>query len=413
MKITKTTATKTAKTETLTNAATTQNATTQAATTSQTGQPHPRPLSLKGEGMQGERGEAQKLLANAPAKGPVVETPVEQRAGKTLGIHGLREASKKTVFASVDLGSSSGKMLVLEKTAAGWKTLVDLKIGCALGKDVANGADIPKDNQDRAIAALQKFVAVAKDHGVAVQDIPMITTAVVRNANNGADFVKRVAAEVGLSAKVLSGDDEADIGYRGALGTLLKTPGSYASLDLGGGSFQLAIGTDKGLQDGGSTQIGSNLILDTMINPRVGADGRIDAAVFAHVDAELDRLAPMPLDTGLLAGRTLVATGGVSKFLRIQLGKDVVTRSDIEALRTQLGSLSIADRSAFVQQNKTDEQKEALGIGTRDGATDYGKKLPASMSLLMHILDGIGVSEVRVSTTDARHALIFQNPDAT
>jgi hypothetical protein len=101
-----------------------------------------------------------------------------------------------------------------------------------------------------------------------------------------------------------------------------------------------------------------------------------------------------------------LATGGVSKFLRVQVGKDVVTRDEIVALRAQLASLSIPERSAFVQLNKSDAQKEALGIGTRDGADDYGKKLPASMSLLLRILDGIGVTEVRVSSTDARHALI-------
>ncbi|MDP2341695.1 MAG: hypothetical protein Q8O67_12120 [Deltaproteobacteria bacterium] len=351
--------------------------------------------------------QQQKLLDNATSKTPVADVPVQDRAGKTLGIHALREGKKGDTFAAIDLGSSSAKMLILQRTSSGWKTIVDQKIGCALGKDVENGKPIPAANQQRAIDALKAFVGVAKEHGVDVKDIPMITTAVVRNASNGADFVKQLNADVGLSPKVLSGDEEADIGYRGALGALLQTPGRYASLDLGGGSFQLAVGTDKGLEDGGSTQIGSNIIIDTMINPRADAAGHVDDALFQHIDAELDRTAPMPLDTALLQGRTLLATGGVSKFLKIQLGKDVVTRAEIDVLRRELGALSVTDRSAFVQLNKTDKQKEALGIGTAPGAVDYGKKLPGSLSLLMHILDGIGVAEVKVSSTDSRHALIY------
>lgn len=398
MKITKTTTTKmpttTAPSETTTNSTTATQATT----------------TTKKQAASAQ--ETQKLLANAPAKTPVVEVPVEQRSGKALGIHGLKEPQKKEIFAAVDLGSSSGKLLVLQRTGAGWKTLVDQKIGCALGKDVENGQPIPQANQDRAVDALKKFVAMAKEHGVDVKDIPMITTAVVRNASNGADFVKRVNAEVGLAPKILSGDDEADIGYRGALGALLQTPGRYASLDLGGGSFQLAVGTDKGLEDGASTQIGSNHILDTVINPRVAADGKIDAAVFAAVDADLQKNAPMPLSTSLLSGRSLVATGGVSKFLKIQLGTDTISRQAIDDFRRQMGALSVDDRAKFIQQNKTPEQKDALGIADDKGALDYAKKLPASMSLLLHILDGIGVGDVKVSSTDARHALIFSNPAA-
>jgi hypothetical protein len=59
-----------------------------------------------------------------------------------------------------------------------------------------------------------------------------------------------------------------------------------------------------------------------------------------------------------------------------------------------------------VSANRTDEQKAALGIGTSPGAQDYGKKLPASLSLLLHIVDGLGLDEVRISSTDARHALL-------
>jgi exopolyphosphatase/pppGpp-phosphohydrolase len=333
---------------------------------------------------------------------------VEPRAGKTAGLPGLREAARRDVFAAIDLGSSSGKLLVLARTAGGWQTLVDRKIGCALGKDVENGQPIPPANQDRAIAALREFVAIAKDHGVVVDDIPMITTAVVRNADNGAAFVQRVAAEVGLHPRILSGDEEADVGYRGAVGALLQQPGRYASLDLGGGSFQLAVGTEQGLEQGASTQVGSNHIVDTVIDPRADAAGHVDAALFAAIDADLQQHAPMPMATAVLAGRTLVATGGVSKFLKIQLGSEAVSRQGLDDFRRQMGALSVDDRAAFIQQHKTPQQLEALGIGTPQGALDYAKKLPASLSLLLHILDGIGVDGVAVSSSDARHALIFQ-----
>ncbi|HEY1101504.1 MAG TPA: hypothetical protein VGF99_21370 [Myxococcota bacterium] len=343
-------------------------------------------------------------VAHSPLPAPHVD--VADRAGKTAALHALKGLPIGRTFAAIDLGSSSGKMIVAKQTADGVVTLLDQKIGCALGKNVVNGTAIPDDNIDRAISALQQFVDVAAQHGVAVDDIPLITTAVVRNASNGAAFVDRVRRDVGITARVLSGDDEADIGFRGALGSMLATPGRYATLDLGGGSFQIAVGTDKGLEAGGSTQVGSNAILDTMINPRVDDAGIVDAAVFAHVDSELKRTAPLPLGDDVVAGRTLVATGGVSKFLRLHLGTDVIGRDEIDRVRRQLGALPIVDRAAFVAVGKSDDDKQALGIGTTAGANDYGKKLPASLSLLLHIVDGLGLDSIRVSATDARHALI-------
>ncbi len=374
-------------TTTTTTAATTPKQATPATTSTTTATPQP-------------------LLGQKASTTPAPSVPVEQRAGKTTAIHALKGLPIGQSFAAIDLGSSSGKMLVGKVTAAGVQIVVDRKIGCALGKDVENGEDIPAANMDRAIDALKAFKDIAQQHGVDVDTIPLITTAVVRNAKNGGDFVARVKAEVGLNAKVLSGDEEADVGFRGALGAMLNTPGRYATIDLGGGSFQLAVGTHEGKTAGGSTQVGSNIILDTMINPRSGADGVVSDAVFAHVDATLKSGAPLPLDDDDIVGRTLVATGGVSKFLRIQLGKDVIGRDEVDALRRQLGALPIADRAAFVVSGKDDKQKEALGIGTSPGANDYGKKLPASLSLLLHIIDGLGLKEIQVSSSDARHALL-------
>lgn len=303
-------------------------------------------------------------------------------------------------------------MLIGQVTAHGVQIRVDHKIGCALGKDVAVGQPIPAANMDRAIEALRAFVGLAQEHGVDVDSIPLITTAVVRNAENGADFVARVRREVGIDVRVLSGLEEADVGFRGALGPLLRTPGCYATIDLGGGSFQLAIGTERGLEDGGSTQIGSNTILDTMITPRTTGDGIVGDDVFAFVDATLKQTAPLPLSPDLVRGRTLVATGGVSKFLRVHLGVDVVTRDDIDTLRRKLGALSVSERASFIAVGRSDDEKAALGIGTTPGAGDYGKKLPASLSLLLHIVDGLNLSELRISSTDARHALLDAAIDA-
>lgn len=316
------------------------------------------------------------------------------------------DASAGKTFAAIDMGSSSAKLLVLrQKPRGGWETVVDLKEGTMLGKDIGADKVLPTENQERALKALRTFVAEAKKQGVPAEQVTMIATAVVRNTVNGKAFARRIHDELGLTPRVLTGEQEAEAGYLGAIAAFRKAGEKqrFASLDLGGGSFQLAIGDGDRMAEGASTQVGSNFVLEHYFG-----NERLSNADFARADRELAKTAPMPLSATKLKGRQLVATGGVSKFLRAHFGRDVISRDDIDALRRQVGAMSYQQRIALVQKGKAKKTREALGVDTAEGARDYGVKLPASATLLLRILDGLNVDEVRVSSTDARHALIAQ-----
>ena len=311
-------------------------------------------------------------------------------------------------FACIDMGSNSSKLLVVEVDARGkWKTLLDERIGTSLGKDLLPDGTIPAENKARVRAALRQFVHDAQRLGVKAADIGFITTAAMRQAPNGAEVLEELKAECGLvRGRILAGEDEARSGFLGAL-AMFRNEGSasdnYATIDLGGGSFQLAIGTRDAFARGGSASVGSNFVLQEAL-PR-GAT-TYGAADYAAADARLRAGVAMPLDPTLLEGRTLVAIGGVSKFLRAHFGKDLLSRSEIDALRHEIGALPVDERNAVVQRGKDATTMRALGIDTPEGAKDYGAKLPASATLLLHIMNGIGVDELRVSETDARHEVI-------
>jgi exopolyphosphatase/pppGpp-phosphohydrolase len=321
------------------------------------------------------------------------------RAG--LNVHRVTAAPARRAgtYAAIDMGSSSAKMLILRDG----KTVLDVKQGTLLGKDIGADHVLPQGNQERALKALKAFVAQAKRYGVQPGEIGMIATAVMRNTVNGAAFAKQIHDTLGLTAHVLPGKTEAELGYLGAIAPFLKkgTPQKFASLDLGGGSFQLAIGDGERMRAGASTQVGSNFVLEHFFPGE-----RITPAQFDAADAALKTAAPMPLDTAKLKGRELVATGGVSKFLRAHFHKSVIGHDEIDALRREVGALGYGERSALVQRGKSQKVREALGVDTAEGARDYGIKLPASATLLLRIFDALGVDHVRVSTTDARHAVI-------
>ncbi|TNE50671.1 MAG: hypothetical protein EP343_07345 [Deltaproteobacteria bacterium] len=316
------------------------------------------------------------------------------------------------LFAAIDLGSNSAKMLIIREQSDGSLSVVrDHKIGTRLGKGVTEGDPLPDANQQRTIDALKVFLEEADSLGLDPTEIGLISTAAVRNSSNGSDFIQRLKDELGLTqARILSGPQEAEIGYLGTLAALrtqsnIPADARFATLDLGGGSFQLAVGTRDTMEEGNSTQLGSNYILDEIFPSNAQT---LSAEDFAHVDKVLLEKAPMPLDAALLQDRTLVATGGVSKFLRAHFQKDTITRDDIDALRREMGAIPEGDRVDIIQQNKDETTQRALGVDNEAGALDYGKKLPASASLLLHIMNQLGLEEVTVSATDARHAVIHQ-----
>lgn len=333
---------------------------------------------------------------------PAESSPPAQSAPASRGVAEL-PGGRVRAFATIDMGSSSAKILVQTVGPDGrLRTVVDRKIGTALGKGVGVGDVLPEASQERALGVLRTLLTDAAAQGLPAAEVSLIATAAVRNARNGEAFMARVRDDLGLTkARVLSGDEEAELGYLGAIAAARTGRAQrFATIDLGGGSFQLAVGSESRMERGGSTQIGSNYVMDHLLPARILA-----ADDFTRADAHLAAHAPMPLSPELLTDRRLVAVGGVSKFLRAHFGRDTITQEQVDALRREVGALAPEQRGPFVQAGKQAHQLDALGIATDAQARDYAAKLPASATLLLHIMRALGAERLTVSSTDARHAV--------
>lgn len=108
------------------------------------------------------------------------------------------------------------------------------KVLAGLGKGGGNGANLPEKGRARAIRALRRFRRLIDD--MKVRDVRCVATAAVRDAADGADFVREVKA-LGLPCRVLSDADEARLA---GLGVVYGVPGADGvAADLGGGSLEL------------------------------------------------------------------------------------------------------------------------------------------------------------------------------
>ena len=136
--------------------------------------------------------------------------------------------------AIIDIGSNTVRLVIFGGPARVPITLYNEKITARLGRGVAEDGRLSAKAMRASLASLRRYAALLRLRGV--QDVECVATAAVRDAANGATFLARIA-ELGLSPRLLSGEEEALTGARGVLAAFPGATGVVA--DLGGGSLEL------------------------------------------------------------------------------------------------------------------------------------------------------------------------------
>jgi exopolyphosphatase / guanosine-5'-triphosphate,3'-diphosphate pyrophosphatase len=155
-----------------------------------------------------------------------------------------------SVVAVVDIGTNSTRLLVAEVDGA-VRELDRRTIVTRLGEGVDRTGRLGAEPQARVFRALDTY----REAIAGAQVRTAVLTSAVRDAANGPRFAARVAREYGLEARTLSGEEEAQLTYRGA--TLLRDDHEpLLVIDVGGGSTELVVGTRGEVEFHASTQNG-------------------------------------------------------------------------------------------------------------------------------------------------------------
>jgi exopolyphosphatase / guanosine-5'-triphosphate,3'-diphosphate pyrophosphatase len=136
--------------------------------------------------------------------------------------------------AIIDIGSNSVRLVVYAPPARAPATLFNEKVSAGLGEGLASSGLLGPESIARTIRALQRYRRLASD--MDVRHIRTVATAAVREARNGADFLREANA-LGLDVELLSGEAEAEAGGQGVIAAIPDADGIVG--DLGGGSLEL------------------------------------------------------------------------------------------------------------------------------------------------------------------------------
>lgn len=156
--------------------------------------------------------------------------PLRARGADRTGIFSGNRAEQ----AIIDIGSNTVRLVVYGGTLRAPTVLLNEKVTPRLGQDIATTGRLPQESIDIALRGLKRFVLLLEE--LEVEDIDAVATAAVREAENGPEFIAMVE-QLGLSPRVISGEEEARVSANGVIGAFPGAAGVVA--DLGGGSLEL------------------------------------------------------------------------------------------------------------------------------------------------------------------------------
>src|SRR5438128_5091904 len=105
-------------------------------------------------------------------------------------------------IAAIDIGTNSIHMIVVQiRPDFSFEVIDREKEMVRLGAGGLDGKALTAEAMHAALQVLSKFKRLADSHGV--DEIIAVATSATREAENGGDFLKAIAEETGIRARVI------------------------------------------------------------------------------------------------------------------------------------------------------------------------------------------------------------------
>jgi exopolyphosphatase/guanosine-5'-triphosphate,3'-diphosphate pyrophosphatase len=300
-------------------------------------------------------------------------------------------------IAALDLGSNSFHLIVVEVNFDGtFSPIVREKEMLRLGDLVARTGEIGEEAMESAIEVLSRFKTIATAHRV--DEIIAIGTAAIREASDGAEFVKRAERSTGMVIKVVDGLVEAQTIFSAVRASVLIDPSPALAIDLGGGSLELMVGDQSGLAFATSTRLGVGRLTAEYLDDDPPSSAQLKR-LNAHIAEELE---PVIDEIAELKPRMLIGSSGTFACLARMAAalRDGLIPESLNQLSVYADDLRAVSRRIF--DLNTAERAKLPGCDPK-----RSELLPAGISVLTYIMSEMDLDELVMSEWALREGIVI------
>jgi len=248
--------------------------------------------------------------------------------------------------AAVDLGTNSTRLLVADVEDGRLDEVARrLKI-TRLGEGVDERKRLLPAPIARVRNVLTDFRREAERLGA--ERTLAVATSAVRDAENGEAFLGEVEWSYGFQTRLLSGDEEAQLTFRG-VSTGRDVAEDTLVIDIGGGSTELVVGGPDGLRFHDSLDLGAVRLTERFLHSDPSADDELDACA-AAVRGLLDERVPQEVrpQTAIGVAGTITSIAaldlGLAEYDPDRVHGHRLSREGVVTQLERLASLPLAER---------------------------------------------------------------------
>ena len=279
------------------------------------------------------------------------------------------------------MGSNTIHLLVGKVENGGVMPVTGEKVSARLGAGVEKTGRIQDERLELASEAIGMFARISALNGA--PEPAILATSAVRDAENGLELNEKVAKLTGLNMRLISGEEEADLGFRGAISAVGPSwEGPVLVVDLGGGSAQLIVGEpSSGPLMQVSLPLGTNRTTERFVEHDPPKKKELRA-----LDEHVKEMMP---GWGLSPRIRIVAVGGSARAI-LRITRDRLT---LERLR---------ELAAEISERPSGELARETGL-----TPERSRVMPAAVTTLAAVLERFGKDELTVARGGIREGTIL------
>jgi exopolyphosphatase / guanosine-5'-triphosphate,3'-diphosphate pyrophosphatase len=292
--------------------------------------------------------------------------------------------------AVIDIGTNSTRLLIADVDPDGSKVseLVRRSQVTRLGHGVDANGSLSDEAIERVLSVLREYRAAIDEHRCEA-NLAVLTSA-VRDAANGAEFAERVRGDFSLDARVLSGEEEAQLTFLGAMAGREPATEPTVVIDIGGGSTEFVVGTGRSAGFHVSTPAGVVRMSERHIASDPPTPQELQELA-SDTEGVFDSMIPegerAPVKRGIAVAGTATSAASIEQELEpydpTKVHGYTLLLATVELLLARLAEMT------------EDERRELAGLHP-----DRAPTIVAGMVLLSRAMTVMGLEQVEVSEHD-------------